>query len=196
MKRQRLTDVHSCGLRRVEPVRGSVTAELAVVLPAVTVLVALLMLSVAAGMLQLRLEEGARAGARALARGDSSAQVLELVATVAGGTAVVSLGSSGGYASVTVQGRVGGALSGLVPWTQSAHASARVESTGRPLKAQSTDTRPPAVDSDSGVMPLLRGFAVRKSSLWRWARTPACPLATGQCSASAMSWRGALHVHG
>ncbi|MDO5753397.1 TadE family type IV pilus minor pilin [Arthrobacter sp.] len=196
MKRQRLTDVHFYGLRRVGAVRGSVTAELAVVLPAVTVLVALLMLSVAAGMLQLRLEEGARAGARALARGDSSAQVLELVATVAGGAAVVSLGSSGGYATVTVQGRVGGVLSGLVPWTQSAQANARVESTRKLLENQPAAGPSPGVDSDFGAMPVLRGFAIHKSSLWRWARTPECPIATGQCSASAMSWRGALHVHG
>ncbi|UIK88769.1 hypothetical protein [Arthrobacter polaris] len=34
------------------------TAELAVVLPAMTVLLAILLLSVSAGMLQLRLEEG------------------------------------------------------------------------------------------------------------------------------------------
>lgn len=187
MKKQRLAEVHSCGLRRVGAVRGSVTAELAVVLPAVTVLLALLMLSIAAGMLQLRLEEGARAGARALARGDSPAQVLELVATVAGETAVISLGSSDGYASITVQGRVGGALSGLVPWTQSAHANARVESTAAPS---------PAVDSGFGAMPLLQGLTARKSSLWRWVRTPECPIVTAQCSASAVSWGGVLHVHG
>lgn len=124
---------HFRGLIRTATMRGSVTAELAIVLPAVTVLLAMLLLSVAAGMLQLRLEEGARAGARALARGDSAAQVYELVTRVAGETAVVSLGSSGGYATVTVRDRVSGVLSDLVPWTQTAHASVRVESTNQTL---------------------------------------------------------------
>ena len=108
--------------------RGSVTAELAVVLPGLTVLLAVLLLSVSAGMLQLRLEEGARAGARALARGDSTAQVYEIVSRVSGEGASVSVAVSGGFATVTVQGRVTGALSGLLPWMQAAQAAAKVES--------------------------------------------------------------------
>ena len=110
--------------------KGSVTAELAVVLPAVTALLALLLLSVSAGMLQLRLEEGARAGARALARGDSTSQVLDVVTRLAGDGAAVSLDREGGYATVTVHGRAGGVLSGLIPWEQTAQASARAEEAG------------------------------------------------------------------
>ena len=120
----------SRGVCRAVAMRGSVTAELAVVLPAVTILLALLLLSVAAGMLQLRLEDGARAGARALARGDSSAQVRELVSGLAGEAAAVALETSDGYVTVTVQGRVGGVLSALMPWNQSAQATAKVESRG------------------------------------------------------------------
>lgn len=117
---------------RVEgwPPRGSVTAELAVVLPAVTVLLALLLLAASAGMLQLRLEEGARAGARALARGDSSAQVVDTATRIAGHGTAASLGSDGEYATVMVAGRAGGVLSGLVPWEQTASASARFEVSG------------------------------------------------------------------
>lgn len=166
--------------------RGSVTAELAVVLPAVTVLLAMLLLSVAAGMLQLRLEEGARAGARALARGDSSAQVLELVMGVAGDSAIVSLGSSGGYATVTVQGKVGGVLSGLVPWVQSAHASARVESTDASSAARQV----------MAAVALRKKFVVLKPALWRWARAPECKLAYGQCTATASNRPGVPHGQG
>lgn len=144
--------------------RGSVTAELAVVLPAVTALLALLLLSVSAGMLQLRLEDGARAGARALARGDSSSQVLEIVARVAGNRVAVSLGQQGGYATVTVEGRVDGALSGLVPWPQSASASARSESSVATTSLPAMQPSP---------------------ALWRWARGPGCPLPTDRCTGAA-----------
>lgn len=174
------------GSRPTAAMRGSVTAELAVVLPAVTVLLAMLLLSVAAGMLQLRLEEGARAGARALARGDSSAQVLELVMGVAGDSAIVSLGSSGGYATVTVQGKVGGVLSGLVPWVQSAHASARVESTDAPSSARRV----------MAALALRQKFVVLKPALWRWARAPECKLADGQCTATASNRPGVPHGQG
>lgn len=107
--------------------RGSVTAELAVVLPAITVLLAVLLFSVSVGLLQLRLEEGARAGARALARGDSSEQVMDIVSRVSGANATASIGTSAGFATVTVEGRVGGVLSGLIPWTQGARASTKLE---------------------------------------------------------------------
>lgn len=110
--------------------RGSVTAELAVVLPAVTALLALLLFAATAGMLQLRLEEGARAGARSLARGDSTSQVVDTVTRLAGHGTAVSLGRDGEFATVTVQGRAGGVLSGLIPWEQTARASARSEEGG------------------------------------------------------------------
>ncbi|MGO4383098.1 TadE family type IV pilus minor pilin [Specibacter sp. RAF43] len=108
-------------------VRGSVTAELAVVLPALTVLLALLFLGAGAAILQLRLEDGARAGVRALARGEESALAVELATRAAGEQVSVSLGVSGGFATVTVTGTLSGPLAGLVPWRQSARADARVE---------------------------------------------------------------------
>ncbi len=48
---------------------GAVTAEFAVALPAVVLLLAFLLAGGAAGITQLRLEEAVRAGARASARG-------------------------------------------------------------------------------------------------------------------------------
>ncbi|WP_425862948.1 TadE family type IV pilus minor pilin [Arthrobacter sp. TWP1-1] len=169
--------------------RGSVTAELAVVLPAVTALLAILLLSVSAGMLQLRLEEGARAGARALARGDSSAQVLDTVSRVSGAQASVSMAISGGYATVSVSGRTGGVLSGFVPWIQTAKASARVESgeAGPMLRD------PPILRPAQQMGTTLPGSAALKPALWRWARGPACPLRTGLCATSALFTGGGFH---
>ena len=164
-------------------ISGSVTAELAVVLPAVTALLAILLLSVSAGMLQLRLEEGARAGARALARGDSSAQILDTVSRVSGADASVSMAVSGGYATVSVSGRTGGVLSGFVPWIQTAQASARVESgeAGPMLRDPAMMLRP--APQRGSKWP---GSAALKPALWRWARGPTCPLRTGLCSTSAL----------
>lgn len=140
--------------------RGSVTAEFAVVLPAVTALLALLLLGAGAGVLQLRLEEGARAGARALARGESTAQAAEIARRLSGGETAVSVDLSGGYATVTLTGRVSGPLAAMVPWQQSARASARLE-----------DLEP---DQGLAMGPRV-GIALplRKTALWRWARAPA-----------------------
>ncbi len=123
-----------------ENMRGTVTAELAVVLPAVTLLLAVLLLSVAVGLLQLRLEEGARAGARALARGDSSEQVMDIISRVSGRNVAVSIGASEGFATVAVEGRVGGVLSGLVPWAQTAKASAKLENPAAAAAAGYSDS--------------------------------------------------------
>lgn len=165
---------------RSSGIRGSVTAELAVVLPAVTVLLAMLLLSVSAGMLQLRLEEGARAGARALARGDSSTQVVDIVARVSGQGASVHLSESGGYATVSVSDHVRGVLSAIVPWPQTAQASARLESRTAGTK-NSVPENPPQIEKVS------RGTTKLKATLWRWVRSPSCPQATGRCMATAMS---------
>lgn len=49
--------------------RGSSTAEFAVILPALVFVLGLVLGAAAVGMVQLRLEESARLGARAAARG-------------------------------------------------------------------------------------------------------------------------------
>ena len=110
--------------------RGAVTAEFAVALPAVLLLLALLLAGSAAGVTQLRLEEAARAGARALARGENAAAVDVIVRRLAGSTAASAVASDGGWLSVTVSGRVPGAVGSLLPWTLSARAWVRGESSG------------------------------------------------------------------
>jgi hypothetical protein len=113
-------------LRRAED-RGAVTAEFAVALPAVLLLLAMLLTGAAAGVTQLRLEEGARAGARALARGDDSAAVERIVRTLSGASASAAVAAEGEWLSVTVTGRVGGPLGSSIPWTLTARASTRSE---------------------------------------------------------------------
>jgi hypothetical protein len=107
--------------------RGAVTAEFAVTLPAVLLLLAMLLSGAAAGVTQLRLEEGARAGARALARGDDSAAVERVVRTLSGASASTVVAADGEWLNVTVTDRVGGPLGPSIPWTLSARASTRSE---------------------------------------------------------------------
>lgn len=108
--------------------RGSVTAELAVALPSLTVLLALLLLAALIGVTQLRLEESARSAARALARGDPAATAVAAVRQIAGHDAVVTVSRAGGYVRAEVSIRVSGPLSGLVSWPLTADAVAREES--------------------------------------------------------------------
>ena len=118
---------HSKSSRRRAGSRGAVTAEFAVTLPAVLLLLAMLLAGAAAGVTQLRLEEGARAGARALARGDDSAAVGRIVRTLSGASASAVVASEGEWLSVTVTDRVGGPLGATIPWTLTARASTRSE---------------------------------------------------------------------
>ncbi|MCU1511347.1 MAG: pilus assembly protein TadE [Arthrobacter sp.] len=107
---------------------GAITAEFAVALPAVILLLAMVLAGSAAGVTQLRFEEAARAGARALARGDSPAAIDGIVRRLAGEASGTAVTSEGDWSSVTVSGRVQGAVGSLVPWTLSARAWARRES--------------------------------------------------------------------
>jgi Flp pilus assembly protein TadG len=114
---------------------GAVTAEFAVALPAVLLLLALLLAGSAAGLTQLRLEEAARAGARALARGEDVAAVDGIVRRLAGESATSAVDSDGEWLAVTVSGRVAGAVGSLVPWTLTARAWARGEPSDSPAVA-------------------------------------------------------------
>lgn len=101
-------------------------------LPAVLLLFALLLAGAAAGMTQLRLEEAARAGARALARGEDAATVDGIVRRLAGESATSAVSSDGGWLAVTVSARVQGTAGPLVPWTLTARVWAWRESADSP----------------------------------------------------------------
>ncbi|WP_390905132.1 TadE family type IV pilus minor pilin [Paenarthrobacter ilicis] len=107
--------------------RGAVTAEFAVALPAVVLLLAMLLAGGAAGITQLRLEEAVRAGARASARGEAPAAVEGIVRRLAGDAVIPGLAVEGQWLTVTASSPVGGALGSLVPWTLTASASAIAE---------------------------------------------------------------------
>ncbi|MET4094046.1 hypothetical protein ABIB51_000956 [Arthrobacter sp. UYCu712] len=104
-------------------------------------LLALLLAGSAAGVTQLRFEEAARAGARALARGEGAAAVDVIVRRLAGESAVSAVADDGGWLSVTVSGRVPGSVGSLVPWTLTARAWARGESSPAASVAPAPDAR-------------------------------------------------------
>ncbi|WP_026539125.1 TadE family type IV pilus minor pilin [Arthrobacter sp. 9MFCol3.1] len=110
--------------------RGAVTAEFAVALPSVVLLLSVLLAGSAAGVMQLRVEEAARGGARAVARGAAAGEVGEIVRRLAGETADSEVTRDGDWHRVTVSGRVPGAVGSLVPWALSASGWARAEAPG------------------------------------------------------------------
>ncbi len=83
--------------------RGTATAELAVVIPAVVLLAASGVWAVAAAAAQLRCVDAAGTGARALARGETTAAVSRAVAEVAPAGAAVSISRTGELAVVEVR---------------------------------------------------------------------------------------------
>ncbi|GAA3064637.1 MULTISPECIES: TadE family type IV pilus minor pilin [Actinomycetes] len=106
---------------------GAVSGEFAAALPgAVLILTLLLGLGMHAAA-QVTLEEGARAAARELARGETEASAREAVQRVAGESVQVSISRDGEHARVRLVRPV--RLLGLVELSaeQTADASARVE---------------------------------------------------------------------
>lgn len=110
--------------------RGSVTAEVAVVLPALVLLAGLLLGIGHVGVLQLRIDEAARAGAREAVRGESSASVQQTVRRLAGEGAVASIESRGGWTTVHVRAEVMGPVVDLMDIDLIASASGREEASG------------------------------------------------------------------
>jgi TadE-like protein len=87
--------------------RGSVTAETAVVLPALTVVLALVLWAVAAITAQLACVDAARTAARALARGEQHAAVRVAAQQAAPSGASVALGTSSDHVVAEVSATVG-----------------------------------------------------------------------------------------
>ena len=88
--------------------RGAVTAELVVALPVLLAVTLALVWMIGLGVGQVRVVDGAREGARALARGDDAATARALAAEVAGGGATVRIGQAEGRVVVTVAREVTG----------------------------------------------------------------------------------------
>lgn len=111
--------------------RGMVTAELAVVLPVVVLLLGVLLGGIGLAVEQVRCVDAARLGARAAARGDPPAAVEALVREAAPGGATVQVSRGGSRVRVVVRAnpRVLGAL---LPeaFRPTALASSPLEQTG------------------------------------------------------------------
>jgi hypothetical protein len=141
---------------------GAVTAEFAVALPAVLLLLALLLAGSAAGITQLRVEGAAKAGARALARGDAPSTVDGIVRQLAGDAASAVVAEDGDWINVTVSARVVGPLGSLIPWRLSATASARGETPKSTAATASFPAFGDGVVDFKGAMPMAALQAVEE----------------------------------
>jgi len=104
-----------------------VTAELAVAIPSVVLVLALCLVAVKAAVDQIRCVDAARVASRAAARGDDPARVRALALDSAPTGARVQVEGAGGGVRVTVSARTGG-WGALPGWELSASAVTPVES--------------------------------------------------------------------
>jgi len=107
--------------------RGSVTAELALVLPAVVVVLLVCTSLGLAAIGQLRCADAARAAARAAAIGEPADVVVAVAQDLAGPDAEVTLQRHGDWVVVAVSRPVVAPVAGLGPLHASAEARAWVE---------------------------------------------------------------------
>lgn len=121
---------------------GVITAEFAVALPAVTVVLALCLGTASTGVAQLKVEESARTAARAAARGDSEAQIRSAVSRIDPAQSVqISVSPDDAAAAEAGEGRARqvhvrvsrpapGVIGSATGWVLRADAHARVEGGG------------------------------------------------------------------
>lgn len=119
---------------------GVITAEFAVALPAVTVVLALCLGVASTGVAQLKVEESARTAARAAARGDSEAQIRSAVSridpaqsvqiSVSPDSAVDAGEGRARQVHVRVSRPAPGVIGSATGWVLRADAHARVEGGG------------------------------------------------------------------
>ncbi|MEU2199923.1 TadE family type IV pilus minor pilin [Isoptericola sp. NPDC019482] len=107
--------------------RGAVTAELAVGLPVVVLLLVAVLSLAAASTAQMRALDAARAGARAYAIGEDDAAARLAVAQVGGDDAELSVTRDGTWVRVTVTRPVVGGWFAGAPVRASGDATAWVE---------------------------------------------------------------------
>lgn len=109
---------------------GMVSAELAVAIPAVLLVLACCLAGLAAAIDQIRCVDAARVAGRAAARGESADTIRSLALQAAPAGATVAVERWGGDAVVVVRARTGG-WGGFVPaWTLSSSASTPIEGAG------------------------------------------------------------------
>jgi hypothetical protein len=97
-----------------------------VVLPGVTLVLALCLGAVATGAAQVRLEDAARVAARAAARGDAEASIHAAVSQT-DRDAAVSIAREGNTVRVSAERKAPGVIGATTGWTLRAQATASVE---------------------------------------------------------------------
>jgi hypothetical protein len=107
--------------------RGAVTAEFAVGLPVVVLLLLAVLTVGAASGAHLRVLDAARAGARAVAIGQSEAEVRGVVTQLGGAESTMMLRRDGQWVTVEVVMPVGGGWFSRMPFHASGAATAWVE---------------------------------------------------------------------
>ncbi len=107
--------------------RGTVTAELALGLPAVVGLLLVVLVLSAAATSQLRCSDAARAGARAAALGEDTAAVVRIADRLAGAGATVHVDRAADWVTVTVRRPVATGPLGGTGLVAQGRATARVE---------------------------------------------------------------------
>ena len=100
-----------------------VTAEFAVVLPAIVLVLALSLGALGLALDQIRCVDAARAGARAAARGDTYGAVIGVTRRAAPSGALVSMSTPGAYVRISVVSRPRVAGSLLPEWLRASSAS-------------------------------------------------------------------------
>lgn len=191
--------------------RGSATAETAIVLPTVVLLLVVLLFAGLVAAAQVTAESAARAAAREMARGESAAQATAAARRVAGPNARIAVSRSGEWAtasvSTTVQGPAG-LLSGA-RITVRAEAVSHLEP--QLVQAQGLPRAGPAAGAQSlllaasGMPWAARGRRRVRRSLHRRLRHPGCCGRTarlrqrlrqerGSAPAAVLAWVGATVV--
>ncbi|CAM3517223.1 TadE family type IV pilus minor pilin [Isoptericola cucumis] len=117
----------SSEVRAADPQRGAVTAELAVGLPVVVLLLVAVLTLTAASTAQMRALDAARAGARAYAIGEDDAAVRQTVARVGGDDAQLGVSRDDTWVRVTVTRPVVGGWFAAAPLRATGEATAWVE---------------------------------------------------------------------
>lgn len=114
-------------VRRRECEQGAVTAEVAVALPAVVLVLAAVLTLAAASTAQMRALDAARAGARAVAVGEADGVVAATVRRVGGEDVDLTVHREGEWVTVTVTAPVGAGWLSSVPLRADGTAIAWVE---------------------------------------------------------------------
>lgn len=137
---------------------GSVTAELAVLLPGVVLAIVVILVAASAGVAQVRCADAARAGARAAALGKTPQEVSAIAEELAGDGAQVSVTDSDQWVRVRVSVPVPlGPLSGVLG--AEASFSALPEPAAGARVGEGRTTRGPTMRWPMGRAPALRGPA-------------------------------------